>query len=734
MNLLPIRYARRKLWEHGLFPRSRLAIITAYLAAIVLVLYIGQKLLHAFARGAAAGETLGGWLAVLRFFLAILIFLLAVRYVRTRLMWRLRNRLLVTYIFIGVIPVALVVAMALLAGFLFGGQFATYLATSDLRSELTRLEALNQAVAADVVSDVESARFPTVRDFSKLKQRHAPESQSGGIEVAAWIDGRKILLRDADLPFRDSAPPAWLQADKFSGTVLDEGNQLFLVAYRRLQAGGRQASVISRQRIDTEFLNRIGQNSEELSFLLDVSGVVVLDGERREFGVGRRQRASRRSSESSSSELPLAASPISGGRIPPQTSRFDRNIAFKSFHPAVDWLTGESRQLLLLVRTRASLLYQRLFSNSSDLANGIRTVLVVVAIAFALIELFALFIGMGLTRTVTRSIAALYNATQRVNRGDLRHRIEIRSRDQLAELEKSFNSMTESLERLLAEQKEKQRIQNELAIAHEVQAQLFPRQEVQLQSLELHGVCRPARTVSGDYYDFLPLGADKLTLAVGDISGKGISAALLMATVHSAVRAFKLNTTSQEAALVEATAKALAAGGTPQTALRFAQESKNGDSLRSPRQLLWMLNEHLYNSTPAEKYATLFLGSYDGHKQTLTYSNAGHLPPLVVSKLGDTRKLHEGGTVIGLFESVQHDEARVTLAPGDLFIAYSDGITEPENEFGEFGEGRLLEIVRDHRGLPLARLSEAVITAVEDWIGAGEQPDDLTLVLARVRD
>jgi sigma-B regulation protein RsbU (phosphoserine phosphatase) len=147
-----------------------------------------------------------------------------------------------------------------------------------------------------------------------------------------------------------------------------------------------------------------------------------------------------------------------------------------------------------------------------------------------------------------------------------------------------------------------------------------------------------------------------------------------------------------------------------------------------------MLNRHLFNSTPAEKYATLFLGAYDGTRGLLTYSNAGHLPPMIVSRRGETRKLHEGGTVLGLFDEVQHDEGRAVLEPGDLFIAYSDGVTEPENEFGEFGEMRLLEIVRENRDLPLPRLSEAVITAVNDWIGAAEQPDDVTLVLARVRE
>ena len=114
------------------------------------------------------------------------------------------------------------------------------------------------------------------------------------------------------------------------------------------------------------------------------------------------------------------------------------------------------------------------------------------------------------------------------------------TRDQMASLEQSFNSMSASLSKLMAEQKEKHRLEGELAIAHEVQELLFPRQISELSTLEVHGVCRPARTVSGDYYDFIPLHDDRMVLAVGDISGKGISAALLMATVHAFVRAYSL--------------------------------------------------------------------------------------------------------------------------------------------------------------------------------------------------
>jgi sigma-B regulation protein RsbU (phosphoserine phosphatase) len=282
--------------------------------------------------------------------------------------------------------------------------------------------------------------------------------------------------------------------------------------------------------------------------------------------------------------------------------------------------------------------------------------------------------------------------------------------------------MTASIENLIEEQKEKQRLQNELTIAQEVQAQLYPQHISQLASLEVFGFCRPARTVSGDYYDFLTLNSDKLILAVGDVSGKGISAALLMATIHSAVRAYSLEG-------MPTLREPVGAGAAAGSSLLLAS-GLNGAEM-SAGAMLSLLNHQLYQSTPMEKYATLFLGVYDGRQRKLTYSNGGHLPPIILGQDGSVRRLDQGGTVVGLFAHRTYPEASVALRQGELFVAYSDGVTEPENDFGEFGEQRLIDLVWEHRDQPLARISEIVTAAVDDWIGASEQPDDITLVLAR---
>jgi sigma-B regulation protein RsbU (phosphoserine phosphatase) len=286
--------------------------------------------------------------------------------------------------------------------------------------------------------------------------------------------------------------------------------------------------------------------------------------------------------------------------------------------------------------------------------------------------------------------------------------------------------MTTSIEKLILEQKEKQRLEGELAIAQEVQDQLFPRQISGLESLEVHGFCRPARTVSGDYYDFLCANSDRMILAVGDISGKGISAALLMATIHSAVRAYSVESLPQLQMREPVVVGAVAGSG------RMMAAWPEGIEV-SPSMLLRLLNHQLYESTPPEKYATLFLGVYEGVSRRLTYSNGGHLPPILIGENGSIRRLEAGGTVVGLFDDVPYDEGSVVMHPGEVFIAYSDGVTEPENDFGEFGEARLIELVRENRHLPLEQISQIVTSAVDTWIGDNEQPDDVTLVLARPR-
>ena len=419
---------------------------------------------------------------------------------------------------------------------------------------------------------------------------------------------------------------------------------------------------------------------------------------------------------------------ITGGQLPPRGEFFDVTVSFVAPLQSVLWMSGKPHEALIHVNSRPSLLYKRLFITSLQVASIIQDLLISIAAFFGVLELIAFVMAVRLNRTITRSVNDLYVATERVDRGDFSHRIAVTRHDQLAALSTSFNEMTASLEELLEEQREKERLQSELEIAHEVQNNLFPRGDVTLSMLDLHGVCRPARSVSGDYYDFLVFGPSTLGLALGDISGKGISAALLMATLHSAVRAYQF---AGEELITVGTDAMLSPSF--QLVKNGVQEINCGEIFESPGKVLALLNRHLYRSTPPEKYATLFLAHYEGVGSRLTYANGGQLPPLVLRADHSITRLDKGGTVVGLMDGMSYDEGTVHLRSGDIVIAYSDGVTEPENEFGDFGEERLLEVVGRNRHLPLAAISDLVMQALRSWIGTQEQPDDITLVLARQR-
>lgn len=682
----PIKIARY-LAAHGLLPRRRVSWFTVYLAGVEAVLLLVKYVLQAANAGAAA-KALGGWTGFLGFVLFILVLLLGIRWFRGYLMWRLRNRLLVTYLFIGGVPVALVLSMVAISGYLLIGQFAAFLISSNIQAQLQRLQTANAATAEQV---------------------------SHRTDISQWTAAQKITPDDAAIMNRtvtivpEAARPSWLKSD-FTGLAFDE-NVLYLRAAKEISARGKKLLVISTVPVDQRFMTELAANLGALVLYLPTKD---LNG--------------RTDIEFTGKELKINGKPgvtVAAGAVPQSHYTGDIEFPFISVIQATDWSTGDNTSPFLNGTTRVSTLYSHLSVSVSKWAELVPVVLAGLAITFGVIVLVALLIGLRLTRTITLSVANLYEATQHINRGDFSHRIPVKEKDQLAALQVAFNSMTESVEKLIEEQKEKERLQSELAIAQEVQAQLFPTAMSSTRTLELYGICRPARIVSGDYYDFLPYGSEQIGLAIGDISGKGISAALLMATIHSAVRAYE-----QEQLVTVGTAMSSAPG---------MRSSSVGLAIRhappqAASQVLWLLNRQLYKSTPPEKYATLFLGFYDGNSRQLSYSNGGHLPPLILGSDGSVRRLDCGGTVVGLFNDVPYEEATVEFQPGDIFVAFSDGITEPENEFGEFGEERLLETIEANRHLPLERITEKVIAAVQAWIGAVEQPDDITLVLARARE
>jgi len=701
-----------KLHEKGLWPRSRVAWAALYVLALDLLLFAVQWLTRHVSPSMSA--SLGGWVTFLSILAIVLLAFAGFRWLRSQLLWRLRNRLIVTYVFIGVIPVFLLVMISLITLYLLAGQFASFVVTSDITTHLHSMEAANRAIAHHLTSHISGSGK---LDSGVLGHARPHRPEWSRRQVCVWYRNQSQPYCEGPEGAAAFDSPSFITAD-FRDIVRDHGT-LYLRTATVLAP--ESLRVILSEPLDKDFVDKIAGDL----------GLIAVYGSQSPAAI---PNASAAAPARQNGPTPYLAfqngkqreQTFSAGTTPPASSTLDHKITFPIPLQVVDWATGERQRAgaLAEVETRPSVLYARLFAALGDYARGVEYILLSIAIVFAIIELVALFVGTKLTRSITSAVDQLYQATKHINRADFSHRIPVQSNDQLATLANSFNSMTTSIEKLVQEQKDKQRLEGELAIAQEVQAQLYPKLIRQLENLEVHGFCRPARTVSGDYYDFLALNSDKLMLAVGDISGKGISAALLMATIHSAVRAYS---TEDRSVLREPVAVGASAG----SGLMLASDLRWTEA--SPAALLTLLNHQLYESTPDAKYATLFLGIYDGATRQLTYGNGGHLPPILISDDGSCQSLSCGGTVIGLFDNLSFPEATVQLRAGDLLVAYSDGVTEPENDYGEFGEERLIQLVRENRHLPLERITEIVTVAVNDWIGGNEQPDDVTLVLARAR-
>jgi sigma-B regulation protein RsbU (phosphoserine phosphatase) len=246
---------------------------------------------------------------------------------------------------------------------------------------------------------------------------------------------------------------------------------------------------------------------------------------------------------------------------------------------------------------------------------------------------------------------------------------------------------------LQASRRELARKDAELNFALEVQKALFPRHLPVGDGLEFSAICIPARGISGDYYDVIKFPDGRLVFTIADISGKGISAAILMANLQALLRALAATNSA-------------------------------------PAEVCKRLNQHLHQVTDATRFATFFYAEWHAHRRQLTYVNAGHNPPILLGSC-QGQQLVQGGTPLGMFPGVEFQVGNLSLQPDDLLVLFSDGITEAASRDGEeFGEARLESMVRQHSREPLVKIQSHILQKVRGWAG-NELEDDMTLMLVR---
>lgn len=626
---------------------------------VLLALWVGLALF-----GVASG--LATLIAIAEFFLgAILLFRLG-RYIVRQSIWRLRNRLIVTYVLIGVIPVVLILTLVVMGGYIVAGQVAVYLVSSELDR---RTQSLNEP------AQIMSWATPPTR--GRVLNQVAPFIRSHFPRVQMLIHAEEDYRYPEDT--KVGPPPAgW---PDHSGLVMKDGRYY---SWIHLSRNGAELVVLSPV------------TSRVLSDLVPNLGAVHLIG-------GGSDRTSLLEEAQQREDEAV--------RIPPAQNRFDREVTWIAQVSVADWSSpGRMETRWLLVTTRPSAVLSDIFGERFVLGQDSLYGLMGVGVLFLIVEMFSLMAGISMTRTITGAVHNLYLGTEKITAGDFSHRIEVRGKDQLSSLSRSFNSMAENLERLFAVEKEKERLQSELEIAKEVQNQLFPKAMPKLTTMQLTGVCQPARMVSGDYYDYMCIDPHHVAFAIGDVAGKGISAALLMASIQSIMR------TQLTAGFI---AQAATADG-------------HCASVFCTAHAVSQLNKQLFANTSPEKFATFYFGVYDEKRRMLTYTNAGHLPPILLR--GDEASyLEVTGTVVGAFPKVEYEERTLALRVGDMLVAYTDGITEPENEYGEeFGSERLKDVLFRHRNAESEEIIARVMESVRLWTSAPELPDDMTVIVAKI--
>ena len=640
----------------------------------------------------ALGVLVSGVLLVLIVWLAAHFFTRAKR----RLLWRVRRKLILSYIFIGFVPVLLIVAFFLFAGLLMFFHVSAYLFKRGIDDVVDQAMVIAETTASELRRTPSgAAREVLERKLANSEQRYPGLSLALVPRPASsqTFRGTQLDIGAWDHVSAPTSLPDWVSVGGFGGLMaypLAAGSPetgLFIRAVALPEERDPSWAVIVDLPVDERVLAQV---REATGIDLNGVGVVPPGGDSPE-----------RPSRSRSVPIVNRSGSTSGQWAFNSVTIFDYT----------DWESGATGTLTLSIRVGIHEIYDRITAAQSRLGNLslgelFMLALAAIAVLFLIIEVIALAMGFALAKSITGSIHELFRGTQRVQAQDFTHRITVNTRDQLGELADQFNEMTASIQDLLQAREEKNRLEEELRIAREIQMSLLPRGPLNFPGLSVTALCVPAREVGGDYYDLFALSGQRLGILIADVSGKGTSAALYMAELKGLM-------------------------------LSLSQIHE------SPRQLLVEVNRILAANLDTRSFITMTYAVVDVQTRTLTYARAGHTPLIHMRNRHGARKaraLAPEGLVVGLrlegiaekFEQLLA-ESVVPLAEGDVFVLYTDGITEAMNADADlFGETRLLELVEEHADMSTDMLRERILRELEAFVGVAEQHDDMTMILVKV--
>ena len=648
-------------------------------------------------------------------------------FAKRRLLWRVRRKLIISYIFIGFVPAILIVAFFTLGGLLLFSNFSSYLVQSRFRALTERA----QAIAATTAAEVQRAGGADIVGILDRRQA-AVEGEFPGASVAAVpmthpcvrqappagitfkpSDGNSFI-RQVWLagPWSHVDPPEtipdWIPCEGFSGILTYErSGERSSAPLGPLSVNGQDVSVATLG-VETHALVRaVAFPDNRAPRFAVVVDLLVNDRFRQQLrqDTGAELTNLRRRSL----EVPALPRKADDANEPDAPMATGLSASATSLE-YVDWTTGKNGGVLLaLIRLSISEVYQRISSQGvgdRQFGQVLFRILIIIGVLFLIIEAGALVTGLVLAKSITGSVHELFVGTERVRQGDFTSKIAVVEKDQLGELSESFNQMTASIEDLLRQAAEKKRLEEELRIAHEIQMSLLPQGPLRMPGLSVTALCVPAREVGGDYYDFLPLDESRVGVLIADVSGKGTSAALYMAELKGLILSLSLIHSS-------------------------------------PRALLIAANRIIARHLDSRTFITMTYAVLDVRARTMTYARAGHTPliyaPAAPPGARLARVLAPDGLVLGLkiddgqmFERILEEET-IPLQQGDLLVFFTDGISEAMDPGDDcFGEARLGKLVEQYGDLPADALRERVLGEIASFVNGAPQHDDMTMILLKV--
>jgi serine phosphatase RsbU (regulator of sigma subunit) len=647
---------------------------------------------------------------------------------KRRLLWRVRRKLILSYIFVGLVPALLIIVFFALCGLLLFSTVSSYVVQTRLRSLVDQAQFLarTSAIELDRADSAGDLRERLTRKQANLRSRYPdaslavlPASRTCASEVPG-TDGPDLPAEPLVAgPWPHLPPPTqlprWIGCSGFAGVMaywVGPPGALNTAAARsngtRLRTDRDTAG---RTRLFVRAVALPDGPAPRYAVVLDVpvSDLVALRL-REETGIELRGISVVRSAGGAvpmqgrvTEPPPVADDSSTSSRLQPKW------VVFIDF---TDWNSGRAGIAAQSFGMRVREIYDQL-SPSKVNALGMTfgqvliLMIVVVGLAFLLIQFVALVMGLALARSITASVHELFIGTERLKSGDFTHQIRVLAKDQLGELAEQFNMMTLRLGGMMAAMAEKKRLEEELRIARKIQMSLLPESPpMRLPGVSIAASCTPAREVGGDYYDFLPIDEHRLGLLIADVSGKGASAAFYMAELKGLM-------------------------------LSLSRIH------RSPRDLLIEANTIISDHLDNRSFITVTYAVLDLRSRTLTWARAGHTPliRLAAGAPGERRAevLVPNGLVLGLkidngerFSALL-EEVTLPLQPGDVFVFFTDGISEQMNTAEEmFGEGRLGALVEEHAEQAPEELRERIVREVRAFAGEAAQHDDMTFILVRV--